>query len=81
MQTFLQGYAVIVLSQRLHVTLGIDGRRNHLLNVKNEATGSYKAHTGSYKAHTGLCTRLILAHTKATGSYCMILRILAHGSY
>ena len=45
-----------------------------LLNVKKKATGSYKA-------HTGLCTRLILAHTKATGSYCMILRILAHGSY
>ena len=44
------------------------------MNVKNEATGSYKA-------HTGLCIRLILAHTKATGSYCMIVRILAHGSY
>ena len=71
MQTFLQGYAVFVLSQRLHITLGIDGRRNHLLNVENEATGSYKA-------HTGLCTRLILHDTKDTGSWLILMDPL-HG--
>ena len=63
-----------MLSQRLHITLGIDGRRNHLLNVKNEAT---LAHTRLILAYVPGSYWLILHDTKDTGSW-LILRILAH---